>query len=78
MKLPDKVYDWLKWVALIALDALGICYQTLAKVWGWPYGDEALQTCCAISVLIGALIGLSTARYYADKEDNAGNEDDTN
>ena len=26
MKLPDKLYDVLKWVALIALNAIGVCY----------------------------------------------------
>ena len=64
MKLPDKVYDVLKWIALIALDAIGVCYKTLALIWGWPYGEEVLATCAAFSVLIGALIGVSTAGYY--------------
>lgn len=61
--LPNKLYDWLKWIALVALDAIGICYQSLAEIWGWPYGDQVLQTCCAVSVLIGALIGISTGIY---------------
>ena len=61
--LPNKVYDVLKWVALIALDALGICYKTLAAIWGWPFGDEVLATCTAVSLCIGALLGISTAQY---------------
>ena len=68
MILPDKVYDVLKWIALIALDAIGVCYKTLALIWGWPYGEEVLSTCAALSVLIGALIGVSTAQYYKDTE----------
>lgn len=64
MILPDKVYDILKWIALIALDAIGVCYKTLALIWGWPFGEEVLSTCAALSVLIGALIGASTAQYY--------------
>lgn len=67
MKLSDKVYDALKWIALIALDAIGVCYKTLAAVWGWPYGDEVMTTAAALSVFIGALIGVSTAQYYKDK-----------
>ena len=63
MILPNKVYDILKWVALIALDALGICYKTLAAIWVWPYGDEVLATCTAVSLCIGALLGISTAQY---------------
>ena len=63
MMLPNKVYDVLKWIALIALDALGICYKTLAAIWHWPFGDEVLATCTAVSLCIGALLGISTAQY---------------
>ena len=63
MILSNKVYDVLKWVALIALDAIGVCYKTLAAIWGFPFGDEVLATCTAISLCIGALIGISTAQY---------------
>lgn len=67
MKLNDKAYDILKWIALIALDALGVCYKTLAAIWGWPFGDEVLATCTAVSLCIGALIGISTAQYNKAK-----------
>ena len=63
MMLPNKVYDILKWVSLIALDALGLCYQKLAEIWGWPFGDKIQQTCVAVSICIGVLIGISTAKY---------------
>ena len=64
MKLSNRTYDILKWVAMVALDALGVCYSTLASVWGWPYGDEVLQTCAAVSLLLGGLIGISAAEYH--------------
>lgn len=67
MKLSDKWYDILKWISLIALDAIGVCYKTLAMIWGWPYGEEILSTCAAVSVLIGALIGISTAQYNKEQ-----------
>lgn len=63
MKMPNKVYDVLKWVALVALDAAGIFYKTIATVWALPLGDEVLATCAAVSVLIGALIGISGVNY---------------
>ena len=66
--LPNKLYDILKWISLIALDAVGVCYKTLATIWGWPYGEQVLATCAAVSLLIGALIGISTAAY--NKEQN--------
>ena len=61
MMMSNKVYDVLKWVALIALDAVGLFYKTIATIWGLPMGDEIMATCAAMSVFIGALIGLSSA-----------------
>lgn len=61
--IPNKVYDVLKWVALVALDAVGIFYKTIATIWAFPMGDEVLSTCAALSVLVGALIGVSSANY---------------
>lgn len=63
MKLNDKVYDVLKWVSLIALDAIGVAYESLASVWNLPFGDEVMKTCTIISILIGALIGISNHNY---------------
>ena len=69
MKMPNKVYDILKWVALTVLDAVGYFYQELADVWSLPFGDEVLKTCVAISILLGTLIGVSSARYNKNKEE---------
>ena len=62
-KLKDSVYDVLKLIALICLPALGVAYSALAGVWGWPYADEIARTVNAICVLLGALLGISTAEY---------------
>ena len=61
--MSNKVYDVLKWIALIALDAVGLFYKTIATIWGTPLGDEVLATCTALSIFIGALIGISSAQY---------------
>jgi len=65
-----KVYDALKWAALVGLDALGLLYSTVSGIWGLPYGDEVLKTCGAVSLCIGTLIGVSGACYreYANGE----------
>lgn len=63
MKLSNRAYDILKWIALVALDAIGVCYKVLSAIWSLPMGDEVLSTCAAISVLIGTLIGVSSAQY---------------
>ena len=66
--MSNKVYDILKWVALVALDAIGLFYKTIAVIWGLPLGDEVMATCAALSVLIGALIGISSAQYNKTAE----------
>ena len=63
MKLKNEVYDVLKWLALIALNAIGVLYKTLATIWGWPFGEEILTTCSALALFIGTLLGISTAEY---------------
>lgn len=68
MKLPDKVYDVLKWLALVFFNAVGVLYKTVALIWNLPYGEEVLGTCAAIALFLGAIIGVSTASYYKDKE----------
>ncbi len=67
MKLPDKVYDVLKWLSLVVFNAIGVLYKTLATIWQWPYGEEVMTTCAAIALFIGALIGISTAEYNRTK-----------
>ena len=61
--LKNKVYDVLKWVALIGIPALATFYVALAPVWNWPYPDEVAKTATAVCVLLGALLGISTAQY---------------
>ena len=61
--LTNTAYDILKWVALIALNAIGLCYLSVATIWGLPYGEEINRTCQALSLVLGTLIGVSTAQY---------------
>lgn len=63
----NKIYDVLKWVAIIAMPALGLLYTSLAQAWGLPYSSEISTTVDAIGVFLGALLGVSTVKY--NKED---------
>lgn len=59
MKMPDKLYDWCKWICLIAIPAISTLYYTLSQIWGFPYGEEITATLSAVGLCIGSLIGLS-------------------
>jgi len=67
MRLPSPVYDVLKWIVMIVLPALSTAYVGLAAVWGWPLADEVAKSCSVICVLLGALLGISTAEYNKTK-----------
>lgn len=70
MKLPDKLYDVLKWVCLIALPALAVFYAVIAKIWGLPFESEIPATINAVAVLIGALIGVSHLSIKKGEQDD--------
>lgn len=60
----NKVYDILKWVAIVCLPALSTFIVVIGRIWGW--GDIAsmiAQTITAVAVLIGALLGISAIGY---------------
>lgn len=61
--LSDKVYEVLKWLALIAIPALGEAYVRLANVWNLPYGSQINETALIITFVLGVLIGISTVQY---------------
>lgn len=63
MLLSNKTYDILKWIAQIALPALGSLYFGLAQIWGFPFGEEIVGTIAVVDTFLGALLGISSAQY---------------
>ena len=63
MKMNNKVYDTLKWIALILLPALGTLYFALAGIWGFPYAEQIVGTITAIDTFLGVLLGISAKTY---------------
>lgn len=70
MKITNKTYDILKWIALYLLPALGTLYFALSSIWGLPYGEQIIGTITAIDTFLGAVLGLSKHSY--DKRLNGG------
>ena len=66
MKLSNRVYDVLKWIALYLLPALGTLYFAMAGIWAFPYGEEVVGTITALDTFLGVLLGISTAQYRKD------------
>ena len=61
--LNNKVYDVLKWIAMVVLPAVGTLYFALAGIWGFPYGQEIVGTITAVDAFLGAILGISTVQY---------------
>lgn len=72
MKMSNKVYDILKFIAQILLPALGTLYFALAKIWGFPYAAEIVGTISAVDAFLGALLGISTANYNKEQQEAEG------
>ena len=63
MKMSDKMYDILKWIALILLPAVGTLYFALAGIWALPYAEQVVGTITAVDTFLGALLGIASASY---------------
>lgn len=61
--MNNKVYDVLKWVAMIVLPALATLYLGLSNVWGLPYGEEVSTTITLVNTFLGAVLMISTNQY---------------
>ena len=61
--MNNKVYDILKWVALVGLPALTALWLTLAHIWGFPYAEAIGATMAAVTTFLGAILGISSIQY---------------
>ena len=64
MKLSNRTYDILKWVALVVIPASATLVLTVGKIWGLPYYDNIGATISAIGLFIAAIIGVSSKDFY--------------
>lgn len=75
MKLSDKTYDVLKWIALYLLPALGTLYFALAGIWSFPYGEQVVGTITALDTFLGVILGISSSKYNVEEATNSSTED---
>lgn len=69
MKLTNKAYDTLVFVAQIALPALATLYTGLAEIWSiLPYGIEIGATIMLVDTFLGTLLKLSSNSYQKEQK----------
>jgi hypothetical protein len=74
--MSNKTYDRWKWVALVLIPALIAAWTGLSKIWGWPYAAEIAGTLAIIDTFLGAILGISSAKYNAHNAQIEGDADD--
>lgn len=70
--MSDKMYDILKFVALIATPVITfLC--AIVSIWGIPYGQQITATLAALDTLIGAIVVIAKQMYdKKQKEESDG------
>lgn len=66
MNFNNKVYNVLKWIALILLPAISTLLMSLGDIWGLPYKEQICLTITAVDTFLGALLAISTAAYKGE------------
>ena len=66
MKLPDPIFDILKWCVLVFIPALTALYVGLSKIWGFPLATEVAETSTVVCAFLGCILGISNLSYKQD------------
>lgn len=68
MKLSNRVYDILKWLAAPCLPAIATLLVGASQIWNIPELALIGATVTLIATCFGELTGQSSKKYFADKE----------
>ena len=68
--IPSKLYDVLKWSALILLPATATLVSVLGVVWNWDLAivNGVVTSITAFAVWLGAIIGIASATHKAEEK----------
>lgn len=66
--MSNKVYDVLKWIAMILLPALGTLYFALAGIWGFLYAEQVVGTITAVDTFLGVVLDIASESYKAQNK----------
>ena len=61
--MNNKLYDILKWIALVVLPALASLYIGLGQFWNIPYPEQISGTIMLVDTFLGAILGISSIQY---------------
>lgn len=76
MKLDNKTYDTLKWIASLLLPGITTLWLSIGKIWNIPFTAEIGATIAAVTVFMQVVLGISKKNYSGEGEitvDETGN-----
>lgn len=69
MKLSNDLYDFLKWVSLLAVPTVTLI-TSISETLGYAHGAELASIVSALGVFAGAVIKISTDAYNASNNND--------
>lgn len=75
MKMSNKTYDLLKWVALITLPAFVTLVAAVGEIWNIPHYSQIAATIAAVDAFLGACLQVSSSNYAELKFDDDAEEE---
>lgn len=61
--ITGRLYNVLKFLALVVLPATGTLYATLAGLWGLPAAQAVAGTILALDTFLGVILQISSSNY---------------
>ena len=65
--IPNRVYDWMKWITIIALPAIATLLLAIGNIWNIAALTPVAATVMAVTTLLGTMLGVSTISYNKSK-----------
>lgn len=66
--MTSKVYDTLRFLALVVLPAAGGLYFGVAELWGLPYATQVVGTLAVVDTFLGLVVKRSSTVYLRQNE----------
>lgn len=67
--LPQKFYEWLRWIVAIVIPAAIVLYGVIGNVLNIPNTDVVLTIAGAVDVFLGTIFGISKIAYDRSRSD---------
>ena len=68
--LPQKVYEWLRWIVAIVIPAAIVLYGVIGSTLNLPNTQVVLTIAGAVQVFLGTIFGISKVRHDRLEKNN--------